>query len=140
MNYENIDIVKIYRSKIDKTFMVFVVNNIFNDDDAVCDLKSKIIISKNFDEDHLLCIESHEISHYIAKHELYDDINSEIEADKMSYIILSIFLKFKSAKIIKNRYENLYEKKMYYLCLRPVLYFRLLKFFFKKLILFEPVS
>lgn len=130
---------KIYKSSIDSSFMVIISKKMFKfmNDDAMCDLDKKVIfingdVTDNWTNNHFLCIEAHEISHYIAGHCEYGKQQHEMEADKMAYIILLLKFKLKAAKIIRDRFEDLYNLNMCYFSMRKILYIKVLKFHFRK--------
>jgi hypothetical protein len=131
----------LYKSKIDNRFIVVIskhpgINKI--SDDAILDKKNNVIIingfkSQNWNEEHFLCIEAHEISHNICNHKDYGNIKFEMEADKMAFLILKFLNKYKSAEIIKDRFYMLYRIKINKFRLKFRLKIKLIIFLVKKL-------
>lgn len=107
---------KIYNSSLDKNFLVIFINNdnIFNENEiAITDIQKLVIFINNrfaefWDEKEFLAIEAHEISHFIAGHTEYKNIELEKQADKLAYLFLRIKNKKSSSQIIKDRFFNKY--------------------------------
>lgn len=70
-------------------------------------INGEIINSPEYNMNHILAIEAHEISHSLLNH-IDDSMISEMEADLLAIKILKKLGKTEAANILENRYSNVY--------------------------------
>ena len=140
---------KVSKSKIDDSWMIFVVESsdgnyemhekLFNEFGiayAVLDNKMIIVDGKKFEEEkltqnHLLAIEAHEIGHFLSDHKgLINKSLEEMEkeADWAAYHILTDMEKNKAAALIATRFKDAYEQEVTEYEIKPSVRLKIEKF------------
>jgi hypothetical protein len=141
---------KVQKSKIDDSWMVFIIepsDENYNDvhkelfekfgiayaalENKIIFINGKEIQEQRLTQNHLLAIEAHEIGHFISDHKGLINkslVEMEKEADWAAYQILLEIEKNKAASLIADRFKGMYEQDIKEYEIRPSTRFKIEKF------------